>query len=197
MINLYLIRHGETDFNKSGVFFGNMDVGLNHIGKKQSKELETVMDNIELDIIISSPLKRCIETAQGIASRKGLLINIVDELREMNFGLWEGCYYDDVARLYPDEWKMGMEDWRDMHPTEGECFRDFYSRVSNALKTIIESYDGKKVALITHGGCMRVIVSDLLGLKEKGFWNFHFEHGKYSLLEIEEGHCTIRKINCL
>ena len=85
----------------------------------------------------------------------------------MNFGLWEGCYYDDVARLYPDEWKMGMEDWRDMHPTEGECFRDFYSRVSNALKTIIESYDGKKVALITHGGCMRVILQIYWDLKRK------------------------------
>jgi len=197
MLKLYLIRHGETDLNKPGIFFGNKDVGLNQIGKKQSEELEKAMDNIELDVIISSPLRRCIETAKGIASRKGLVINVIDELREMDFGLWEGYHYDDVARLYPDEWKKGMEDWRSMHPTNGECFKDFYSRVCNAIRTIIESYDGKNVALITHVGCMRVIVSDLLGLKEEGFWNFYFEHGKYSLLEIEEGHCTIRKINCL
>jgi len=145
MLKLYLIRHGETDYNKPGIFFGNKDVGLNQIGKKQSEELEKAMDNIELDVIISSPLRRCIETAQGIASRKGLVINVVDELREMDFGLWERYHYDDVARIYPAEWKKGMEDWRNMHPSNGECFKDFYSRVSNAIRTIIESYDGKNV----------------------------------------------------
>lgn len=197
MLKLYIIRHGETDFNKPGVFFGSKDIDLNEEGRKQCRELEKAMENIELNVILSSPLKRCIQTAQGIASKKGLKVDIIEQMREMDFGLWEGCHYDDVARLYPDDWKIGMEDWRDMNPTKGECFRDFYARVSNALETIIESYDGKNVALITHGGCMRVIVSAMLGLKEEGFWNFYFEHGKYSLLEIGEGHCTIKKINCI
>jgi len=197
MLKLYIIRHGETDYNKPGVFCGSKDIDLNEEGRKQCIALEKAMDNIELDAIISSPLKRCIHTAQGLASKKGLRIDINEQMTEMDFGLWEGCHFDDVARLYPDDWKIGMDNWKDMHPTEGECFKDFYSRVSNALKSIIKSYDGKNVALITHAGCMRVIVSALLGLKEEGFWNFYFEHGKYSLLEIDEGHCTIRKINCL
>ncbi|SHI59722.1 alpha-ribazole phosphatase [Lutispora thermophila] len=197
MLKLYIIRHGETDLNKPGVFFGSKDIELNEAGKRQCRELEKAMENIELDVILSSPLKRCMQTAQGIASTKGLKVDIVEEMREMDFGLWEGCHYHDVARLYPDDWKKGIDDWKNMSPTKGECFRDFYFRVKNALEKIIRIYYGKNVALITHGGCMRVMISALLGLKEDGFWNFYFEHGKYSLLEIEQGHCTIKKINCI
>ena len=197
MITLYLIRHGETDFNKPGIYFGNTDADLNGLGIKQCKILAKAMDRIKLDAIISSPLKRCYKTAGYVASKKDLPIDVIDELREMNFGIWEGQHYDEVARLYPEEWKQSNEDWRNTSPTKGESFRQFYDRVLEGLDKTLKHYSDKKVAVITHGGCMRVIVSALLNLKQDGFWNFYFEHGKYSLLEIEEGHCTIKKINSI
>lgn len=197
MITLYLIRHGQTDFNKPGVFFGSTDVDLNDLGIEQCKVLSKAMDRIELDAIISSPLKRCYKTAGYIASKKDLSIEVINEFKEMDFGIWEGQHYNEVARLYPEEWKQSSEDWKNMSPTKGESFRQFYDRVSVGLDRILKHYSGKKVALITHGGCMRVIVSALLNLKQEGFWNFYFEHGKYNLLEIEEGHCTVKKINSI
>lgn len=195
MITLYLIRHGETVMNKPGIIFGSTDVDLNEEGIKQAGALQESIDSIDLDVIISSPMKRCVQTASYLNFKKGLRIDILDEFKEMDFGAWEGLRYEEAARLYPNEWKQSMDDWKNTSPVMGESYMNFYDRVCQGVNKIMEHYPGKKVALITHGGCMRVIVSFLLGLNQGGFWNFYFEHGKYSLLEIEEDHCTVKKIN--
>lgn len=197
MVTLYLIRHGQTELNKAGVFLGSRDEALNGLGMEQSKTIREVMKTKELDCIITSPLKRCYDTAACIASGRSLSINIAEEFKEMDFGLWEGMHHRDISLQYPKEWSIGVNNWKDMHPAKGESFRDFYTRVSEAGKELLKMQEGKKVALISHDGPMKVIASFLLNLGMDGFWNFHFEHGKYSLFEIEEGHCTIRKINSI
>ena len=197
MITLYLIRHGQTKLNKERVFLGSQDEVLDSLGIEQSKVLEEIMRAKELDSIITSPLKRCYDTAACIASGRGLSISTADEFKEMDFGLWEGMHYRDISIQYPEEWARCVNNWKDMHPPKGESFRDFYARVTEAIQKLIGVYQGKKIALIGHDGSMKVIASFLLNLGMNGFWNFHFEHGKYSLFEIEEANCTIRKINSI
>lgn len=194
---LYLIRHGETALNKLGVLLGKTDNDLNEMGKKQAVALANVFREIELDAIISSPLKRAYITASYIAKEKNLNIIESDDLKEINFGVWEGLHYKEIIKSNPKEWEERGENWMDFSPEDGEKFRSFYSRVSKAITDILELYKGKRLAIITHDGVMKVMISKLLNTGKEGFWSFYFEHGKYSLLEIYGEHCTVRKINVI
>ena len=195
MTRLYLIRHGETSLNRSGVFLGRTDCGLNDVGINQSKELANALESADIDIIVCSPLKRTYMTASFIAILKNLDIKIMEGLREMNFGTWEGMHYEEIAKIYPNEWKDWGENWLNSSPKDGENFQHFYSRISKTIDEILELYENKKVAIVTHDGVMKVAASILLKMGQEGFWNFHFEHGKYSVFDIQDRHCTIRKIN--
>jgi alpha-ribazole phosphatase len=192
---LYLIRHGETSMNRSGVLLGSTDSDLNELGISQAVELAKAFKNIELDIIVSSPLKRALKTAAHIAAEKDLDIKKDENLKEINFGIWEGMKYKEIIKLNPKEWEVKGENWLDFSPECGESFRNFYSRVSSEINTILDQYKGKRIAVISHDGVMKAIASKLLNMEQEGFWNFYFEHGKYSLFEIYENHCTVKKIN--
>ena len=195
MIRLYLIRHGETSLNRLGVFLGHTDCGLNDIGINQSKELAIALESADIDVIVCSPLKRAYMTALYIAIQNNIDIKIMEGLREMNFGTWEGMHYEEIAKAYPEEWQDWGNNWLNSSPKGGENFQHFYSRISKTIDEILKLYDNKKVAIVTHDGVMKVAASILLKMEQEGFWNFHFEHGKYSVFDIQDGHCTVRKIN--
>ncbi len=192
---LYLIRHGETSMNRAGVFLGSTDSALNELGISQAVELAKAFRYIELDVILSSPLKRAINTALHIAAEKDIDIRQDDNLKEINFGIWEGMQYKEIIKLNPKEWEERGENWLDFSPKGGESFQYFYNRVSDTIDSILDKYKGRKIAVISHDGVMKAIASKLLNMGQEGFWNFYFEHGKYSLFEIYENHCTVKKIN--
>lgn len=195
MTRLYLIRHGETCLNRTGVFIGNTDCDLNDIGINQSKKLANALKSFDIDEIVCSPLKRAYMTASYIAIQKNLNIKKIVDLREINFGIWEGMHYKEIAKTYPKEWEDWGKNWLNSSPKDGENFQHFYSRISKTIDEILKYYEGKKVAIVTHDGVMKATVSILLKMGQEGFWNFHFEHGKYSVFDIQDGHCTVRKIN--
>ena len=197
MTKLYLIRHGETQLNKLGVLLGNTDNELNGYGIAQAVSLAEAFKEIELDVIISSPLKRAYSTASYIAKEKCLKIIESEDLKEINFGVWEGLDYKEIIKSNPKEWEERGENWIDFSPENGETFKSFYGRVSKAIISISELYKGKRIAIITHDGVMKVIISKLLYMGMEGFWNFYFEHGRYSLLEINDNHCTVKRINVM
>jgi len=192
---LYLIRHGETLLNRKGVFQGTTDCGLNDRGIKQSKELALRMKDINMDYIFSSTLKRSYMTASYIASAKSLVINEFKNLNEMDFGVWEDMHYKEIAKLYPKEWENWCNDHFKSSPLRGESFSNFHDRVIEALIKILKMYKGKSIVIVSHDGVMKVIASFLLKMGKEGFWSFKFEHGKYSLFEVIDDICIIRKIN--
>jgi len=193
--HLYLVRHGETVLNKTGVYYGATDCSLSEEGLFQSQELSNILiDSIE--IIISSPLSRAIETAMLISKQSQEKLVIDEGLREIDFGLWEGMGYKEISVQYESEWNSWTEDWINVSPPNGESFISQYHRVSRSLKNILNEYKDKKIMIVSHQGCLRIIASILLNMEERSYWNFTFEHGAYSLFEIVDEHLTIRKINC-
>lgn len=197
MTILYLIRHGETLLNRTGVFLGHTDCDLSDEGINQSKNLAKSLESVNIDIVLSSPLKRAYKTASYLANQKGLKVKSMEGLREMNFGLWDGLHYKDIARRYPKEWDDWGSNYINSSPVEGESFQHFYHRVSITINEILKLYKDKKIAVVTHDGFMKAATSILLKMGQEGFWNFYFEHGQFSIFEIQDDHCTIKKINCI
>lgn len=145
---------------------------------------------------MSSPLKRCIDTALIITGFKEQDILKFDDFRELNFGLWEGLNYEEIAEKYPKDWDLWKRDWKNGQPTKGENFMNMYKRVIKTLTSFLQNCTGGKVLIVSHKGCLQIIASYLLTKDENLFWNFDFQQGKYSVFEIKEGFCVIKKINC-
>lgn len=194
MTRIYLVRHGETEYNKKGCYYGWTDCSLAQEGIEQSEALRRVFENIQYDVVLSSDLKRAVETANIInGGTKELFID--KRLRELNFGKWEGKSYQEVATEYKEHWNLWIEDYENATPTEGESFVSMYNRICEYLDEMLNLYKDKSIVLVSHNGSLRIIAAYLLGLTLDKTWCFNFEHGKYSLFEINEGHCSIKGIN--
>lgn len=197
MTELYLIRHGETDMNSKGVYYGWTDCGLSEKGVMQAEELADILQNVDFDAVISSSLIRSVVTAVIVSGYTPDDIIKDDRLRELNFGDWEGMHQIEIKEKHKEIWDNWSKDWKNVAPPRGESFFEIYIRVKSSIEDILKEYKGKRVLIVSHHGTMRIIPMILLGLTSDAYWSFTAEQGRYSQYDIDEkGHCIIRRINC-
>ncbi len=149
-MNLYVVRHGETIWNKEGRVQGITDIPLTEKGKLEAVELQTLVNSLNIDVVISSPLSRARETAK-ILVNSSLPINIDDRIKERDWGMNEGANISEVD---------GWDCWDVILNTKVqniECIQDFMERVSNFLEEIKVRYKDKNVLIVTHSAVIRVI----------------------------------------
>jgi broad specificity phosphatase PhoE len=151
---IYLVRHGETDWNTKLLFQGHTDIPLNKNGIKQAKCIAKELRHTSIGAVISSDLRRAVRTAEEI-------VNVMDPkpetekisgLRERNYGNFEGKKYE----LYHSSDKN----------FSGENDRKFSARINSVFRDVMKKYRGKNIVIVTHGGVVRQIISYILGLKK-------------------------------
>ena len=194
---IYLVRHGETDLNNSGVYYGRLDPEINEKGMRQCESLKSSLKNIDFNAVVASPLKRALKSATIISGCEDKDIIVEPQLREIDFGLWEGLHYKEVMQKYPEDWANWGQHWIDYTIPEGESFRVFYSRVENCIKNIINNNQENKILVVAHEGSLKAIALTLLNMPIEAYWNFTFEFGHFSMFEVKDGFAILRKINCI
>ncbi|ATW28120.1 alpha-ribazole phosphatase [Candidatus Formimonas warabiya] len=195
MTLLYLVRHGETDLNTKGVYYGWTDDGLSPQGIKQAEKMAVMLEDVHFDTVISSPLTRARETAVIVSRSDPDRIILDERLKELNFGAWEGKHYQVIQDHDKENWDLWVKDWKKASPPAGESFVSMYRRVKQSIKETLEKYEGQTLLMVTHQGCLRIIMCILLNMKYEGYWHFTFDHGAYSLIDVEQGYCIVKKIN--
>ena len=168
MTEIYLLRHGETDWNIVKRYQGVSDIPLNPNGQLQAKAAANKLVNQVRNItaIYSSPQKRAFQTAQAVSERLGLPIYQDDRLREINLGDWEGRLSTEIKQ------NDGERNWTWHHfplavnpPGEhGESVMQVVERVSAALDEIAEKHPQETVVVVTHGFTLAVAVCQALGV---------------------------------
>lgn len=146
---ILLVRHGETDWNLERRVQGHSDTPLNETGRRQAIELATALADERVDAVYSSDLVRAHETARILADRKGLGVTVIPELREKDFGTWEGFTDQEILRRFPEA-RVGQ--WGD-----GETHEDMAGRVIESLQRIAQSHPGGRVLVVAHGGPLRAV----------------------------------------
>lgn len=146
---ILLARHGETDWNAERRVQGHTDRPLNSRGREQARALANQLESEHLDAIYSSDLSRAYETARAVADRRGLGVTVVPDLRERNFGTWEGLTDFEIARRFPES-RGGP--WGD-----GEGRDEMARRVIGALRRIALGHRGERVLAVSHGGPLRAL----------------------------------------
>lgn len=193
-MEIYFVRHGQTDYNILKKYYGRTDVELNEEGQKQAREMTKFLSEISFDKIITSPLKRAYDTAKIIEGDRGILIEKEELLCEQNFGIFEGKTYEQLQNEYPKELKEWNEDFSNIAPRGGESFRQVRERADKFLDKL-KGQKINKVLVVAHKGIFGHFFASMLGLPLEGFWNFVFEQGCYSKVSMEDGYAIIRKIN--
>ncbi|MBN1438573.1 MAG: histidine phosphatase family protein [Anaerolineales bacterium] len=162
---VYLIRHGETEWNVTGRWQGHFDVPLSAAGRAQAARLARRLteEGVRFDALYSSDLKRAWETAAAIGGALGLAPAAAPALREIDLGRWSGKTRAEIAEAYPDEWRQ-LESNVDFPRGGGETFAGFLRRVLGWMESAAEKHPGATVCAVTHGGCIRAVLLHALGL---------------------------------
>jgi len=177
-VKLLLIRHGESEGNVNRKFCGFQDVKLTEKGIWQAKRLAQRLREVKVDAVYCSDLSRARHTAEIVFQNRGINMKIVPQLKEINFGVWEGLSFEEVKLKfgYGEYFHSWLEntDVKAVIP-QGESIIQLNERVMKALKEILDKHNAKKndetIAIVCHGGTIRVILSNALNISLDKIWN--------------------------
>ena len=186
MTELYLVRHGETDWNAARRVQGTTDIPLNDYGRAQARRTGRLLASRRWDAVISSPLSRARETAELIAQEiGGSSPEIVDAMAERQYGAAEGLDYRTLDAQFPPD-----------VPVPGrESREEVAARVLPALVALAEGRRGQKLIVVTHGGVIRTVVNavepgnrELVGIPitNGSVHSFHYVEGALRLVEFDD-----------
>jgi broad specificity phosphatase PhoE len=159
---LFLVRHGETDWNAQGRWQGQTDVPLNPRGREQAREVALRLRDEGIRAVASSDLLRARDTAAIVASELGLVVNHVDAaLRERRFGCFEGLTREEAAARFPEAWTGYLAD-PGPAPPGGESRDELLGRLLPAVASAVARLPGP-LLVVMHGGSMRALLADHVG----------------------------------
>jgi len=175
MVEVILVRHGETDLNAGEIFRGRVDVDLNEEGMKQAELLGDYLGGEKIDLVYSSPLKRAVKTAEAIARPHNLEVNVVENLIDFNYGEWQGIPLREIREKYGELYR----DWEDtpeqVRVPGGESLEDVRRRTLPFIEDAVMRFGEGKIVFVSHRVVHKVLICNLLGLGNAHFWNVRLD----------------------
>ena len=154
LTRLIAIRHGETDWNVATRIQGQLDVGLNPVGRWQAERVASALADDGLDAVYSSDLARAQQTAQAVARAAGVDVSLDSGLRERAFGVFEGMTFADIEQRHPDEARRWRTRDAAFGPPGGETLTAFFERAVASVTALARLHRGQHIAIVTHGGVL-------------------------------------------
>ena len=196
MTTVVLIRHGQTEWNVSGKYQGKTDVELSAEGKEQAKLLARRFPVDKVDAVYSSDLKRAAFTAECIAEKFSLPVNLERDFREIDFGEWEGLTYAEIVERYP--YAADGAFWKrpdTMKIPGGETFAELQKRAVTRLKEIAAAHDGQTIVVAAHGAINRTIIADALHMDLRYVWAVRQFNTAVNIIVYDGDWATVALVN--
>lgn len=185
-MKIYLVRHGETDWNQAGLLQGQTDNALNAQGLEQAREAAERLKEVPFEIAFCSPLIRAKRTAETIIGDRKITLTTDERLRELNFGPWEGV---DI-RTIKDAASQPFTNPGSYIPPEGaESFAQLYKRSGEFVDQVLLPLEGtyETVLVVAHGGVNRSILNPVLNIPVDDFWRMHMGNCATAILDCTDG----------
>lgn len=195
MTKIILIRHGETIWNKLGKYYGWTDVDLSAKGILQAKLLADNFPVPKVDAVYASDLQRAYNTAEYIGSKFHCKVQINKNLREMNFGRWEGLIYQEVLDQWPAEVEKFIEHPDKVEIPDGETFAQVQQRVMNSMHNIVDANNNKTVVVVVHGVVIAVTLAAVLGVDLQYLGIFQQSNTGINILSYDKEKWQVQLIN--
>jgi probable phosphoglycerate mutase len=163
-LSLYLLRHGETVYSRSGGFCGDIDPELTPEGMQMAQAFADAYQDVPWTAIYASPMKRTIATVQPLCKAVDMQPQLRDELKEIRYGKWENQTAEFVKEHYPEDYERWLTEPAWNAPTEGECGFQVASRSSTIISEIVAQYSSGSILVVSHKATIRMILCTLLGI---------------------------------
>ncbi|MBI4318840.1 MAG: histidine phosphatase family protein [Chloroflexi bacterium] len=195
MTRLILVRHGETIWNVDRRFQGQSDIGLNVRGEQQAELTAQRLSDEAIEAVYSSDLQRCLETAGIIARDRGLAVRARPELREINFGEWEGMTFQEISTHSPGYLDRMRADTESVRPPGGETWAEVQQRVDAIFGEIRHAHPIGIVLVVSHVNPLRVLICSLLGCVLSQMFRVRWSNCGVSIVEVGPSGGTILLLN--
>ena len=182
-----IVRHGQTQWNKEGRMMGISDIPLTAEGLKQAKTVAEFLKDYPLDRIVTSPLKRAIQTAQAIHMfHVDIPLERIHDLRERSFGTLEGLTYEQANARAPQIVMGSLWQYPKFRPPDGESLADVTERAQTVFEGLIRSYNGQIIAIVSHGSFIRNFLSVILKLPLEEVNKYEFVNASISVVRYSK-----------
>jgi len=181
---LYLIRHGETDWNVERRCQGFSDSPLNETGRRQAEATARHLSDIKIDAIYSSTLGRAYEMACLIAGYHGVSVQTTDAFRELNQGEFEGLTLTELVENHSDFLQRWLSNPADIKVPGGESMRELQARAWSALEEIVEGRDDGNVVVVSHNLCNLALLCRIMKLDLADFRRLHQDVAAINIVEF-------------
>ncbi|MCL4352232.1 MAG: histidine phosphatase family protein [Firmicutes bacterium] len=187
MTLFYLIRHGETEWNRHGNrYCGRTNLPLAQAGRVQADALAASLQNVRFDAVLVSPLQRAQETAHPIAKQCGMEMKMDERLREIDFGDWEGLTQQEIEQHFPNQWEQWIQD-----PTAvraggcGESANDVFSRMKSVI--VENSKDNlQRILIVSHNTAIRLFFVGTFGMPFTRYRNIEIDNAGLKPRDVNE-----------
>ncbi len=166
---LYLVRHGATQMTAENRFSGEVGAELSDEGRRQAARLGDRLQDDGISAVYASPLSRSMDTARIIAGACGVQPVVIEGLREISHGSWEGLTRREVEDRYPKEYAAWEEDPFTFAPPGAESGVAVLARALPAIRQIITAHEGQSVLVVSHKATIRLVLCGLLGIDARGY----------------------------
>ncbi len=178
---IFLVRHGETVWNRDKIFRGTSDIPLNHNGREQAKLAAKALKSCEIDFAYTSPLSRAVETARIVLEPHNIEASVHEGLLDLDYGDWTGRKDTDVAKKWPEEYTAWNSRPDSLRIPGGDTLKEIYDRAFGCIEEITQKHDNQTVALFAHRVVNKLLLIGTLGL------------GLDRFLFIMQGNCCINR----
>lgn len=188
MVNrVSLIRHGETEWNTSGRWQGILPVPLNDMGREQARKLATALRQDAIQRIYTSDLSRASETAQIVAETLGIPVSVDKRLRELDIGVFQGLTVEEILQRHAQEYRDFMAQPIAYVLPQGESREQMGQRMMAAWNDFISQTDMKHIAIVSHGGAIKMLLSVLWPGQAEAFHTYDIPNTSITRLTHVDG----------
>jgi broad specificity phosphatase PhoE len=194
---LILVRHGETLANRGMRYIGSRDDALTEHGRAQAERIAEALSNLQPAAIYSSPRQRAYQTALPIAARHQMEVRALDDLRECDFGCWEGLSRSEVMERSTQDAEHLLAWERDtaLAPPEGESLDAMYWRVGTAITHVARAHPGQTLVLVSHVGPIKAILCAALGAPVSTARRIFLDPATISVVDWQRPYPVVRLVN--
>ncbi|MEK6810978.1 MAG: histidine phosphatase family protein [Nanoarchaeota archaeon] len=184
---IFLFRHGENIEAYRGKYVGHLDIPLSEKGRKQAQKINEFISKLKDPIIITSDLQRTFSGLNYFIMKK-------EELREINFGKWEGLSWSEIEESFTEEASLFLKDIAIFNFPSGESYTNFSKRVIPEFDRVLDK-PNENIVFVVHAGVIRAIISEKFNIPLRKIFNFKVDYGKCTVLERVNGHFNLLSLN--
>ena len=195
LTKLLLVRHGVTIWNHVSRYQGHTDVELSDTGREQARLLADRLSTEKITAVYSSDLKRAYETASILAAPHQLRVQMAEELREINFGVWEGLTYKEISEKYKELAEKWYQSPATVRIPKGETFVELKERAYNAVLKLLKENDPGTIIVVAHGGTIRAIICGLLDIDLNHAFRIQQDNTALNIIQYNQGFIVLSLLN--